>query len=560
MREPIPANGPMYLYVGTDPNQIEHGHPLPWAMICPDYDNWNDYGYGLFANIWIMPTNGIRFEIRFRIMFSGFRRSAAALDQILASKGSPITIDQVRIPFVSLFPEITDYRTIISELGFDSGIIMLRMLHDANVVRLEGINEEALNLIRQEAFHVGVLRYPGAYEAFTRGGKYLRHQSPPEPVDTSGTYSFSAKLPNADMPHELELEFTPDSIFRDRACVLIGRNGAGKTQMLKAVVDALSGNSTVHAKFEPSLKVSRVLVFSSVSTDPFDRVIPAWRGIDYEYFAVNSSVADRPTSLIGSLLACWRERPSTLPDGTYWSRHSALADMLRILGMETGLYLPLRQPEGAEELPYVTSVGDRLYFPYWRELNEQGQLRLSHRLDWDAWPIVLAHDFQPRTLSSGEHALLRLSAQMAASIEAGSLLLFDEPETHLHPNFVSELMSLIYSLLDRTKSAAIIATHSAYVVREVGRTKVNVVSLVHGKPDSSRPIMQTFGASIDSISQFVFGDSGLEHRFQRTLDTWLSTNAQGLAIEEIIDRYGSHLNSEALSLIARMLKTRTNGA
>lgn len=557
--EPIPASGNISVYVGAGTHQISPQHPLPWAMVSPNRDSWNDYGFGYFADIWIADTSGQITTSRFRIMFDGYLRSVTALDAILAMNGGqPIALNAVTIPFVSLLPAMDDYKAVVEALGFDNGVSLLRELHDANVSRLEGTDLETLELIAREDFHIGILRSADTYEAFARGAKYLRPDTPAELAEVSGTYDFTAKLPNADEPHVVEFEFTPDAIFNDRACILIGRNGVGKTQLLKSVVDALNGSGSDSAKFEPKLDVSRVLVFSSVTTDPFPLSIPPWRGIDYEYFAINASTRDRPASLVGSLLTCWQDRPAG-PPGARWSRHSVLLGMLKLLGIEGRLFLPIRPIQGGDTLPYTMTVGERLYFPFSANMNEQNTLKLSHRLDWDAWPVVLGDDLQPRALSSGEHALLRLSAQMAASVETGSLLLLDEPETHLHPNYISVLMSVVHSLLDKTNSAAIIATHSAYIVREVGKTKVNVLSVENRIPDCGRPLMQTFGASIDSISQFVFGDSDQTHRFQQSLEKWLAGGAADRGIDALVQEYAGHLNSEALSLVARLIREPNDG-
>lgn len=63
-------------------------------------------------------------------------------------------------------------------------------------------------------------------------------------------------------------------------------------------------------------------------------------------------------------------------------------------------------------------------------------------------------------ISSGESTLLYLFCNIISNIRFDSLLLFDEPETHLHPNAITALMSAIYKLLDEFQSYAIIVTHS----------------------------------------------------------------------------------------------------
>lgn len=178
---------------------------------------------------------------------------------------------------------------------------------------------------------------------------------------------------------------------------------------------------------------------------------------------------------------------------------------------------------------------------------------MIQQIDWDRKTIILNDHMELRRLSSGEYAMLRFAAQAAAAIEQGSLILLDEPETHLHPNFISNLMEILDNLLQSTGSIAVIATHSAYVVRETPSDRVNVLTLEGRQIRIDRPRMQTFGATIDSISQFVFEDTTISHGFQKTLADWADHTGRELGLDGVIARYGVELNSESLSFIARRL-------
>ena len=46
-------------------------------------------------------------------------------------------------------------------------------------------------------------------------------------------------------------------------------------------------------------------------------------------------------------------------------------------------------------------------------------------------------------LSMGKSPLSGLLHRHVSSIENGTLLLFDEPETHLHPNLITEFVRLL---------------------------------------------------------------------------------------------------------------------
>lgn len=54
--------------------------------------------------------------------------------------------------------------------------------------------------------------------------------------------------------------------------------------------------------------------------------------------------------------------------------------------------------------------------------------------------VIDGHEYP---LSSGEISFVRFAAQASLHIENGSLLLLDEPETHLHPNFISHESPLL---------------------------------------------------------------------------------------------------------------------
>lgn len=79
------------------------------------------------------------------------------------------------------------------------------------------------------------------------------------------------------------------------------------------------------------------------------------------------------------------------------------------------------------------------------------------------------------------------------------------------------------ALLEATGSAAIIATHSVYFVREVFREQVTVLSVdSENLVQAQRPKLRTFGAEVGAISYFVFGEdepSKLAEEVERRLMT-----------------------------------------
>jgi predicted ATP-binding protein involved in virulence len=139
-------------------------------------------------------------------------------------------------------------------------------------------------------------------------------------------------------------------------------------------------------------------------------------------------------------------------------------------------------------------------------------------------------------LSTGETTFIRLAAQISLHIDAGTMLLLDEPETHFHPNLISQFTVLLHQLLELTGSFAIIATHSPYFVREVPQSQVHILRRTDdGRFENPTVTLRTFGADVGSISEFVFGD-----------------DLYGSLVERIRTRMSAH-PSEARALLAQLV-------
>ncbi|KIC30733.1 hypothetical protein RA24_01770 [Leisingera sp. ANG-M6] len=148
-------------------------------------------------------------------------------------------------------------------------------------------------------------------------------------------------------------------------------------------------------------------------------------------------------------------------------------------------------------------------------------------------------------LSAGEVQFIKLLAQACTYIENGSLLLLDEPETHLHPNFIARLMSALERLLADTGSCAIMATHSVYFVREVFHDQVVIVERDDdGEVSVKAPGMRTFGADISTISAFIFGEEDSSFLAE---DTMARIKEENLSFDELREKYGRFLSREILS-------------
>lgn len=542
----------------------------PAIAVVSHVSDWNDFTYRFGVELTIMPITGAPIRIGARMIFSGFSSTAVAVNQLLGSRPW-LELSDISVPFCSILEDISSYKAMVELLGFESAVSGLRRLGDAVVLRTEGIDHERLSLINSDPFHLGALRHEGTFVAYRRGARFLRPQPMTEIDDAAISFRLTTVLPSADNTYDFIFDFDRDNLERNRISVLIGRNGTGKTQLLLSLINGLQQTSdplTHPVVLSPRPACNRLIVFSSVASDQYPRSIPPWEGLDYQYFSMISDGVSEEDPLTAALIDCIRDdnriqffstnnAPFAIPPVST-GRMALLERVLEALGFASLIYFPLNRDTANPDLPYTVLSGDRLYFPLARarNLNEQRRLLLTRMVSWSEPPVVFGLETKPRRLSSGELAMLRFAAQAAGSAEKGCIFLFDEPETHLHPNFISDFMSILHAILEVTKSIAIIVTHSAYVVREAPRSRVRILSLEGRTVSIDRPRLQTFGASIDSISEFVFADTNVAHQYQETLEKWVIDLGQDITIDSIIEKYGNEMNSETLSFVAHLLRSR----
>lgn len=150
-------------------------------------------------------------------------------------------------------------------------------------------------------------------------------------------------------------------------------------------------------------------------------------------------------------------------------------------------------------------------------------------------------------LSSGHKIALLTVTELVARLEERTVVLFDEPEGHLHPPLLSALVRAISLILTEKNAFAIIATHSPVVLQEVPRPCVfRVLHTVDGTRFS--PIeMESFGESVGGLTRAVFGLEVDASGFHKLIDDELLR--QQRTVSEMAALFGGHLGSEALAQI-----------
>ena len=99
-------------------------------------------------------------------------------------------------------------------------------------------------------------------------------------------------------------------------------------------------------------------------------------------------------------------------------------------------------------------------------------------------------------------------------IDKESIILFDEPELHLHPNAIANVMRMFNKILEEFNSYAIIATHSPIILQEIPSNNIIVLERIDNQPFVRRPEIECFGENISLITRDIFDVTSKESYYQ----------------------------------------------
>jgi predicted ATPase len=522
------------------------------VLIVPSTTRWNDFGYRTRVDVRIRLSN--RETDHTTSAFIGFitnlqdaPNGLTKLEELLEDVSDLTLPANDSYHFFMMLPSMDAYRQMVQDLNLDSTVAVLTAMKD--VVALTEFKAAGTNWLNaatsSDVFLKSFVRNTDAYFAYKNAGSILRGLQHEEFRKLSKTISIRFQLPGRQNPHALNFQFDHEANLPKRIAVIIGKNGVGKSQALGRIVRSLldGDDSLFDADTNSRVLLNRILAFAPTNEarSVFPSEVRKRPRIWYRRFTLNRSGTVRQgTGVSDQILQVAR---STERIGRY-SRWQIFLSAIRAIDHWEQLCLPTRH-EIRSSLPLNTlnDGGEQISLENFAAINPRTEpIRV---INGNAYP-----------LSSGEISFLRFAAQASLHIENGSLLLLDEPETHLHPNFISQFVALLDRLLEQTGSAAIIATHSAYFVREVFRDQVTVLRTDPlGYVSVEPPTLRTFGADVGAISYFVFGEDEpsrlakqVEGRLRDRFDTW----------EAVYAEYKDELSLELLGALRDSMEDGTN--
>ena len=148
--------------------------------------------------------------------------------------------------------------------------------------------------------------------------------------------------------------------------------------------------------------------------------------------------------------------------------------------------------------------------------------------------------------STGLKIVMHATATLVARTERKSIILIDEPESHLHPPLLAAFMHSVRLILEANDAFAVVATHSPVVVQETLGRHVSIVNRVGDQITILPPRIETYGESIGEITDEVFRLHPGATDFHATLKAMVDA---GLTTEQIDGHFDRGLSLQARAYV-----------
>lgn len=494
-------------------------------------DNWDDHGYKTLFSLDVFDGQGKRQYI------GSVKIGIIGQTEGWTEKEIPAQFDELNDVFYSLGQDADYYKNIGDKLSDETAVSVLTALRDVSYdfTRLASVREE-------RAFNKSLLRnvnYASIVQQFRR---IIKHE-----VELTN-YDFFYEKPANDYYSGIKVEFKvePHAKPSSNIHIIIGRNGVGKTTLLNNMAESLlpnSGGIKETGFFAARLpngvnKPLREDYFAgvvSVSFSAFDPFTPPDDqsdlnlGMRYSYVGLkkrNYQKESVQSNLKNSNELCLDFITSIKLCLSQSAKRDRWLNSIRVLESDSNF--------GEMDLP-------RLITSYNNDFSEE-------KLKFCEFASFLFSK-----MSSG-HAIVLLSmTKLVETVEEKTLVLLDEPESHLHPPLLSAFTRALSNLLVDRNGVAIIATHSPVVLQEVPKSCVSILRRIQLSLNVDRPESETFAENVGVLTREVFGLEVTKSGFHNLLEASVK---QGKSYEEIEKEYQYQLGFEGKAILRSMVLYR----
>jgi len=460
------------------------------------------------------------------------------MDQNQRRPAIPVDFPRLDGRFFSLGQDDSYYAT-LNELGEDVRDEFLTAMQD--VARNADLFERAL---AENVTGVSLLRsvsdqsVRGQYRRMAQGGARLTN------------YAFSYTPPpwgRDNVPPTFGFQVIPGAFPPTNVHVLIGRNNVGKTytvdQMTNALVRPAEGSfgvfnwDNVELENNGNENFSNIISVTFSAFDPFEPLPNIQNKLSsarYQYIGlkhIGKGDDGKP-------------KPPKTPD-----------DLAADFGKSVQLILKQASKKERWKRALKLLESDPIFTQaeIWRLIDEFDELLELHE-PREANDLLRKSARQLYSKLSSGHKIVVLSVtRLVETLEERSLVLLDEPEAHLHPPLLSAFIRSLSDLLVNRNGVAIIATHSPVILQEVPKTCVWQLWRNGREKRIARPLAETFGENVGTLTHAVFGLEVTSSGFYKMVSD--SVN-EGFSYAQIQERFGGQLGDEARGIARSLIAAR----
>ncbi len=486
------------------------------------YDNWDDYSFKTSFNARYVDKNGHEDAL------GPVKIGMAKMDKGKTFDHIPKSFTSLPEQYFSLGQDERYYEN-ISHLGDEKREQILVALRDV-AYNLELFKEYEKEMVMVTSLMRSITAFTVKIQLnrMAHGGARL--------TDYNFTYSLQKRdTEQAAEGSEISFSVAPDSNPSTNIHVLIGRNGTGKTSLIKNMIHSIRGTDSSHGTFhyEGSVRsraeFANVLCVAFSPFDDFSELESIESAIPYSYIGLNKTSADLLQTIERQFLESFTGCMVNARKKKLW------LNSIEVLKSDP-TFDEAHIETLVENMPVCVSDGSFT--------NRQEEIKRTFS-----------------ELSSGHKVVLLIITCCVDKIEEKSIVFLDEPENHLHPPLLSALIRALSELLIDRNGVAIVSTHSPVVLQEVPSSCVWTLRRCGGQMIPERLAVQTFGSSIGQLTNEVFGLEVTDSGFHKMLAEAVREKSKDVFpfndYDRIVSKFDGQLGDEAKLHLRTLLAVRT---
>ena len=379
---------------------------------------------------------------------------------------------------------------------------------------------------REPAFEMSLLRQSSAKRALEDIGRLIGDS--PRSITNSKKVHFETSV--GGKKFRILFSFGPEGILPRRLNVVIGGNGTGKTILLanlayiaSAKRDLRRGLSHKYGKFlHEDHDFGSVIAISYSAFDRFD--LPGKTRRERKVLEERGEIEGYVYCGIRRITNFLRKTES----------------LRSIDELEKELLANIRRAQRRNESILIRQIS--------QILSQDASF-----LHMDLERFLTSKQIDPaqlRRFSTGHKLVINIVVQLIAHLVPNSLVVFDEPESYLHPPLLAKLLQSLQVILQRMDSLCVLATHSPVVLQEIPSEQVNVLRRVGTATHVVKPRHETFGEDVGTLTSEVYQLNSDESPFFGVLDQLAKT----YSLKQIERLFGRQLGFQARSYLEALPK------